>query len=355
VVKSDLLIPAAGQSSRFPGMVPKWMLTHPDGNLMIASSCKGLNFDNVNNIYITILREHVEKYDCENAIIESFADIGVVDRVKVLVLEEQTRCQAETVSRTIEHFDLSGPIFIKDADSYFVTDVYPKNSVCVFDLDDMGHVHASNKSFVQCNDQMLIVNIVEKRVISSTFCVGGYSFENARDFSSFYDNFDMDNEEIYVSHVIYKMILNDHRFSARSVKDFLDWGTLKDWNKYKDEFATLFVDIDGVLVFTSSQYLKPKWGETPAIIDNVNKINELYDSGKVKIILTTSRKSSFATTTENQLKEFGVKHHQIIYDLWHAKRIIINDYAKTNPYRSCDAINITRNSDSLASLLEDQF
>ena len=355
MTKSDLLIPAAGKSSRFPGVRPKWMLTHPDGNLMITSSCKGLNFSHINDIYVTILREHVEKYDCENAIVESFEDIGISQRVRVLILEEPTTCQAETVHKTIEHFNLSGPIFIKDTDSYFITDITPENSVCVFDLGDMGHVHASNKSFVQCNDQMSIVNIVEKRVISSTFCVGGYSFENAKDFSSCYSSFGLEDEEIYVSHVIYKMILNNSQFSATPVKDFLDWGTIKDWNKYKSEFATIFVDIDGVLIFSSSQYLKPKWGETGVITNNVNKINELYNSEKVKIILTTSRKSSFTDTTENQLKALGIKYHQIIYDLWHAKRIIINDYAKTNPYRSCDAINISRNSDSLTSLLEDQF
>ena len=31
----------------------------------------------------------------------------------------------------------------------------------------------------------------------------------------------------------------------------------------------------------------------------------------------------------------------------HSKRIIINDYANSNPYPSCDSINIKRNSDSL--------
>jgi len=352
MTKPDLLIPAAGKSSRFPNMRPKWMLTHPDGNLMLVSSCKGLDLSLVKNIYVTILREHIERYDCADSIVEAFEELGVSKRVKVLALDESTSCQAETVSKTIEHFGLDGPIFIKDADSYFSTDISIENSVCVFDLGNMNHVHACNKSFVQCNDQLSIVNIVEKKVISSTFCVGGYSFACANDFYESFKEFILESEEVYVSHVIYRMILGDHQFKARPVKDFLDWGTLKDWNRYKSSFSSLFIDIDGVLIYSSSKYFSPKWGETDAIPKNIEKINQLYDTGRVKIILTTSRTTSHRDITQKQLARCGIKYHQIVYNLWHAQRVIINNYSKSNTYRSCDAINIVRDSPDLTEMLE---
>ena len=40
----SLIIPMAGQSSRFPDTRPKWMLTHPmSGDLMCVESLKGIN------------------------------------------------------------------------------------------------------------------------------------------------------------------------------------------------------------------------------------------------------------------------------------------------------------------------
>ena len=40
-----LLIPAAGKSSRFPNMKPKWLLTHPSGELMIEKVLKSSKFE----------------------------------------------------------------------------------------------------------------------------------------------------------------------------------------------------------------------------------------------------------------------------------------------------------------------
>ena len=38
----NIIIPIAGQSSRFPDMKPKWMLTHPQGDFMVIEAIKGL-------------------------------------------------------------------------------------------------------------------------------------------------------------------------------------------------------------------------------------------------------------------------------------------------------------------------
>ena len=46
----NLLIPAAGKSSRFPNMRPKWMLTHPNGNMMFVESISGLDLSEFENI-----------------------------------------------------------------------------------------------------------------------------------------------------------------------------------------------------------------------------------------------------------------------------------------------------------------
>lgn len=42
-------------------------------------------------------------------------------------------------------------------------------------------------------------------------------------------------------------------------------------------------------------------------------------------------------------------------NLNHTRRIIINDYSKSNPYKSCDAINLKRNSDDLKEILRESL
>lgn len=38
-----LILPVAGRSSRFPGMRPKWLLTMPDGKLMLEKAVERLD------------------------------------------------------------------------------------------------------------------------------------------------------------------------------------------------------------------------------------------------------------------------------------------------------------------------
>jgi hypothetical protein len=111
------------------------------------------------------------------------------------------------------------------------------------------------------------------------------------------------------------------------------------------------VDVDGVVVNNSAEFFEPTWGTTGPIERNVEYINKLYEGGRVQIILVTSRKSYTRKVTEKQLKRVGLRYHKIVFGMLHAKRILINDYSNSNPYRSCDAINIKRDSSELPELL----
>jgi hypothetical protein len=42
-------------------MKPKYMLTHPDGHLMIEHAIKGLNVDIFDRIIVTIIKAHDEE------------------------------------------------------------------------------------------------------------------------------------------------------------------------------------------------------------------------------------------------------------------------------------------------------
>lgn len=346
----QLIIPAAGRSTRFPDMRPKWLLTHPSGNIMLMEAMRGLNLDDFEHIYLTILSEHAESYQCIRGIQEQFEALNVANKLTIVQLENDTQHQPQTVAYTIEKHNLKGPIFCKDTDNYFKAQVTPDNAICISNLENIQLINASNKSYVQINENGFVTNIVEKKVISSHFSVGGYGFASAEQYLKYYETI-KDRPNLYLSDIIFCMILDEHSFIANEVQDFLDWGTLDDWNRYKQSFAVLLIDIDGVLVKNSSQVMPPYWGQTEGIARNIDVIRRLYDANRAQIILTTARTEAAREVTLQQLKKENIPYHQIVFGLYHAKRIVINDYCNTNPYKSCDAVNILRDSDRLEEML----
>jgi hypothetical protein len=97
-----------------------------------------------------------------------------------------------------------------------------------------GKIHAGNKSYVSINHLDLISTIVEKQVISPNFCCGLYSFRDASQFIRTHNalrNFNK-QEEIYISHIIYRLLLEGEKFKIRRAENFVDWGTQEDWNDY---------------------------------------------------------------------------------------------------------------------------
>ena len=53
----NLIVTAAGLSSRFEGLKPKWMLTHPKGNWMIVEALKDFDFESIDKVYLSFLQE----------------------------------------------------------------------------------------------------------------------------------------------------------------------------------------------------------------------------------------------------------------------------------------------------------
>jgi len=353
----NLIIPIAGKSSRYPGMRPKWLLTHPSGRLMVVESISGLNLDLFEKIFVIALQEHEDQYSFSSGMERCFFDAfgkEIYKKLDVVLLDAETQNQPETIFQAIDKRKIEGPIFIKDSDNFFKCNINTGNFVTTYDISSMESVNAGNKSYVVTDDNGVITSIVEKKVISSEFCAGGYSFESASIFRESFLKL-REHKNLYISHMIYSMMLEGIEFATELASGYIDWGTLKDWNEYKSSFATIFIDMDGVLVENSGRYFGKLWGETGPLEDNVKKIRDLYDTGKCQIIITTSRDESFKAATETQLEKIGVKYHQIIFNLMHCKRIIVNDYATTNPYKSCDAINISRNSSDLNDLIIDSI
>ena len=341
-----VIVPCAGKSSRFSETRPKWMLTHPDGNLMVKKALEGLRGIEKKDIIITILKEHEEKYNISRGLRENIGE-----EITILTLDEPTRSQSETVYLTLKKAGVTGGFLVKDSDNYFEVDVPCENNyICYSNLDEYSEINPSNKSYIKMNEQGVIVDMVEKRIISKYFNVGGYFFRDAKKFFETFEKLSRNNNlnELYLSYIIEDMILNQKDiFLGKKVEKYLDWGTFEDWIRYTKKFKTYFFDLDGILFKNGSQFFNPRWEETGIIENNAKFIKELSESEYSQIFFVTSRPEKYRNLVENKLKELGIKFAGVIMGCLHAKRKIINDFSKTNGYPSCESISVPRDSENL--------
>ncbi len=363
-----LVVPSAGRSSRFPGVKPKWMLTQPSGCLMVVDALGALDLTHVNHVVIGLLKEHVDKY-CGgdvDAILKIFED-GVPRlheiKVSIVVIAEETVDQTQTIECILNAAKVTGPIFLKDCDNQFKCSVPAVDGVATLEINretESGVSNVASKGYVAVNSQTgQLTSIVEKLMVSNTFCIGGYAWKTAEDFLSRvaqarkYQIMASATKgvELAVSDVIWLKMATGAPFFSIPAANYEDWGTLPSWRAYCDSFKTLFVDIDGTLMKNSGQYFVPTWGTTAPLTKNVDHLNRLHATGRVRIILVTSRLEKFRDATVTQLEQYGVKYDQILFGMLHASRVVINDYAPTNPYPSAECVNIPRNAEDLPHML----
>ena len=318
---------------------------------MVTESILGLNLDFFDNIWFICLQEHEDKYQFMKGLVSELDEVGLRAKSNIVLLPEQTDSQSETVYTFLSGQELEGFVFIKDSDGFYRCDVEERNQVAYFDLNDMDDINARTKSYIELDVNNVITNIVEKKVVSSTFSSGGYGFADAKEFCKTFEKLqDMDGE-CYISHIIFEMMLSGSTFYGTKTTDFKDWGTLDAWNKYKSQYKCLFVDIDGTLITNSSHHFPPYTGSGEPIEDNIDLLAELHEQGRAKIILTTSRPERLRQLTIQELQTKGIPFDQLVMGLPHCQRIVINDFARSNPYPSCSAINIPRNENNLTEFL----
>ena len=86
----EIIVPAAGLSTRFAGMKPKYLLYDYKGELMLKNAIRP--FLGQYHITIGILKEHDVKYQASKFLEHEFGML-----INVVVLDEPTRGPADTV------------------------------------------------------------------------------------------------------------------------------------------------------------------------------------------------------------------------------------------------------------------
>lgn len=233
----EIIVPAAGLSSRFPDTKPKYLLFDCQGKMMLNGALTQFLNDPQFNITVGILQEHDEKYNATEII---HHELG--DNINVVMLQKVTAGPAETVMKIIEmsNLNLENPVLIKDCDSYFTHEVTSGNYVCTSKVQNhTNSLQVHNKSFVVVDEHTAIKHIVEKSVVSDSFCVGGYKFDSIHLFrNSYLSVIDNLNSEIYVSHIIEFAINKGNTFFSKQVDSYVDVGTKRDWDIHNNTVLT---------------------------------------------------------------------------------------------------------------------
>jgi len=337
--KPILIIPAAGKSSRFQNMKPKWMLTHPSGKLMIEKVVEGLSIDDYSMIYFVVLKEHCQKYEADVILKQCFHNISH----KVVILEESTNSSPETVYNCLIKENISGSIVVKDCDC-LVSYNSPNMTNFVVGIDVNSTIkNIQQKSFILVNQDNIIQEIVEKKIVSDKICLGVYGMNSYDFIKSFFRLNQTIGTELYFSHIISDIIDTDNKvFVEIDATEFIDWGTKEEWFSSANLKNTYFVDIDGVMLVNTGKYGSKNWYNTIEPIEqNISTIKQLSDEGH-EIIFVTSRPFDALQKFKDLLNNRNIKYKTIIDSCLHSKRIIINDFAASNPFPSCLAINIPR-------------
>lgn len=347
---ATLLIPCAGKSSRYPGVRPKWMLTAPDGQLAVQKAAASVHGREDMHIVIAVRQDHDQAFGAVAALRRAFGE-----RIDIVVIEHDTNGPAETVALMIERAGITGDILIKDADSFFAATPVPgKSFVAVSDLRAcLGMSRVGAKSFVVINEQNIISAIVEKCVVSNFVSSGLYAFADAAGYLGWLAEVRAIHEsgEIFVSHVISHAIAQGEIFLPHDVRDFIDVGTLSDWVEYVGRQRLYIVDIDGVVFKNQSEYFPPYWGDEPTpIAENVERLLRLQQDG-AQLLFVTSRPEKYRDATQGALERMGFRPHALVMGAAHSARVLINDFAPSNPYPSAQSINLVRNAPDLGRYL----
>ena len=340
----EIVVPAAGLSTRFPDMKPKYLLYDYKHDMMLINALRPF-INRGDRIHIGILREHEEKYNVTEQIKHEHKNC------LIHILDKPTRGPADTVYQIIKMAGLhTSEIFIKDCDSYFDHEFSDGNYVCVSKISQHEVLKKlASKSFTVSNNNGIITDIVEKEVVSDTFCVGGYKFSSAMMFKREFESLTSDRE-IFVSDVISRCISDMQMFTEKMVTNYVDVGTAQDWFEHNDK-PVIFCDIDGTIIKAQARTGDNAYFKPPIPLqNNVNRLLELQKNGS-KFIFTTARQENAKQDTNELLNKLGFVEYILLMNLPNTKRILINDYNNANPYPRAQAINLKRDSDNLTDFL----
>ena len=232
--KMNILVPMAGAGKRFAdaGYVFPKPLIEINNKPMIQWVIESLNF-NANYIFI-IQKEHQEKYN-----IKSVLKI-LQPNCKIIELDHITEGAACTTLLAKEFINNSDPLIIANSDQYIIWNsskaLYDFNSknldgaILTFEA-----IHPK-WSYAKTNEEGLVTEVAEKKVISKNATVGVYYWKHGSDYVQSAENMIKKNirvnNEFYVCPVYNEFLLKNKKVIIHNVDKMWGLGTPEDLNNF---------------------------------------------------------------------------------------------------------------------------
>lgn len=337
-----IIVPCAGLSSRFPNTLPKYLLPCFDGQMVLEKVL--IQYGTRYPIYVTILKEHDEKYNASKRLKYTFGD-----KINIVILDERTKGAAETVYKTIQSINLNDDtsFIVRDCDSFFYHDIQQSGNYVYCEHINNGK-NLPGKSYVEINNQNIIVNIIEKKIVSEYFCVGGYQFDSIGEYKKYFESLSSTNNELYISEIIGNMINDNISFVKSNISVYSDVGTIDEFREYNDR-PTYFCDIDGVICKNQSRYDDNPFENYIPLKENVDVLLKKLNEG-CQVVFTTARDFQYVEQTRKMLQELGFDGCDLLMNVHRSKRVVINDFS--DYYPTCEAVCMESESANLKKLLK---
>lgn len=341
-----ILVPCVGFNTNFQNMRPKYLLADYLSRRMIELAL-GPYLGHY-KITAIIPKEHELQYNVKHEFNDIFGD-----NLDIFVINNNDLHDAEVVSLCIKALNISPyeSILIKSVDTFFNTDSFDSgNKIYIDSLENHKYINLQEKSWVQINNS-LTVDSVTPGLVGNCFCAGAYQFERVIDYNMAFDYLSKYiKQDPTLSDVVNNLIEQGKVFKPITVRNYHEFTTQKEWFDWNNH-PTIFCDIDGTIIENQTPYGPNSYGTDPKPLEkNCAKLRQALDNG-CQIIFTTSRERKWYDQTRKTLDQLGFEKCTLLMDLHHAPRILINDYATTNPYPSATAINLPRNTDILDQFL----
>ena len=203
------IIPAAAYKEVNEQFIPEIFKINDFGRMNIINNMIDLPLNDFDNIYIVVNQRIDEIYNVKNMLEIQLKNEEFGDKTHIVVIKN-TRNVVDTVLQTVAQIPYNKfGVFIKDADASFdITELNNENTVYTYKLEDVTEINPSSKSYVSTTSDDVVLNIIEKRVISSEFCVGGYYFNDIKKFVDLCE-YVREYDKLYLSNVIYYDILRN--------------------------------------------------------------------------------------------------------------------------------------------------
>jgi dTDP-glucose pyrophosphorylase len=264
--------------------------------------------------------------------------------VLVVELSKRTSCAVESAFEGLSelrkkiYLDDNETLVISDCDHYFnASEILRYGDIRLNENEVQIVLSKKNKEdlgwcFPVSNENGQIIEIREKPntselegIDTSYGCIGVYIFPSQNHFFNIAQTLIEDiRSELYISAILNKYIALSYLVQARTIEFFIPLGTIKQLevaakqipsNFFIHDKATIFIDLDGTLIFHNSGLSsdgKSSGDIVPINIDIFAKLTKFQQAGG-KVIVTTARPANSNSSLISQIESFDFKPDQIIF------------------------------------------